>query len=304
MKAKFQKLSILLAVLFIAGFTSCQKDGVEPIQTNADFAIAQSGTSSTPDSQGGVTPFISDQANNGGNVDCDDVLEGEYLTTERINVSAFGTIEEFQAKFAEFGIYVTVTDETFVSFTTAPGVTVYAAIVKGGPDANVYLYEDGTTGDSGLASPVNASGGPAGLSNLTFCYLVEETCEWEGETAWGNGTRYVPRGNWAMYTPYQSDEPVDLIAGQHHVAGTIEFSEEVDGEVTITITLNEGFRLKEVEGEVVAEAVKVQGYAGTPAARNPAPGQFKTYKGIELEFTVPAFNFYGIHLDVEREVCE
>ena len=301
MKAKIQKLSILLAVLFIAGFTSCQKDGIEPIQTNAAIALD---TPSNPVSGEGITPFISSEANNGGNVDCEDVLEGEFLTTGRINVDDFDSVEEFEAAFAEFGIYVTVTDETYVSFTTAPGVAVYAAIVKGGNDANVYIYENGTTDDSGLASPVNPNGDPAGLSNLTFCYLVEESCEWEGETAWGNGTRFVPRGNWAMYTPYQSEETVDLIAGQHHVAGTIEFSEVVDGEVTITIILNDGFRLKEVEGAVVGEAVKIQGYENTPASRNPAPGQFKTYKGIELEITVPAYAFYGIHLDVEREVCE
>lgn len=48
---------------------------------------------------------------------------------------------------------------------------VGAVIVKGSNAANVYYYPNGTMKDSGLASPVNASGNPAGLSNLTFCFI-------------------------------------------------------------------------------------------------------------------------------------
>lgn len=49
-------------------------------------------------------------------------------------------------------------------------VPIEAAIVKGGADANVYDYRpDGVTLDTGLGAPPNASGGSAGLSNLTFC---------------------------------------------------------------------------------------------------------------------------------------
>jgi len=44
-------------------------------------------------------------------------------------------------------------------------------IVKGGNDANVYYYDEGSYGDVDLASPVNASGKPAGLSNLSFCFV-------------------------------------------------------------------------------------------------------------------------------------
>jgi hypothetical protein len=43
-------------------------------------------------------------------------------------------------------------------------------IVKGGPKANVYVYYPQRKGDKCLAAPPNASGKPAGLSNITFCW--------------------------------------------------------------------------------------------------------------------------------------
>jgi hypothetical protein len=79
-----------------------------------------------------------------------------------------------------FPLNVTV-DGVFVSFSTDGGnciqigdkyYKVGAVIVKGSAAPNVYYYgPDGTLEDSGLASPINASGSPAGLSNLTFCFI-------------------------------------------------------------------------------------------------------------------------------------
>lgn len=125
---------------------------------------------------------------------------------------------------------------------------------------------------------------------------------WKDETAWAAGTRYVRRGNWATYTPYGGEEKtVTLYAGQTMEAGTVKFSAPNNGNVTITITLNEGWRLDPDE----KEPVKVQGYNSTPPPVNPSPGLFTTYKGSALSFTVPQFSFYGVHVDVEREVpCE
>ena len=48
-----------------------------------------------------------------------------------------------------------------------------------------------------------------------------------------------------------------------------------------------------------ADAIKIQGYETAPSG-NPAPGQFQTYKGRELDIVVDAVNFYGIHLDVAK----
>jgi hypothetical protein len=78
------------------------------------------------------------------------------------------------------------------------------------------------------------------------------------------------------------------------------FSAVVNGEVQITIALNPGF----IRNPDTDEAVKIQGYEEEPSG-NPSPGQFDTYKGNETTITVDAFAFYGIHLDVLREVeCE
>jgi hypothetical protein len=52
-------------------------------------------------------------------------------------------------------------------------IGVDAVIVKGGPDANVYVYNPESMGDTGLHAPENASGMFAGLSHISFCYDVE-----------------------------------------------------------------------------------------------------------------------------------
>ena len=145
------------------------------------------------------------------------------------------------------------------------------------------------------------------ISHVSWYFLYdppEEECEWVGETAWASGPRYVTRGNWATYTPYVADSPVPIYAGRTIHVGDADFSAVDDGKVTITITLFDGVRLELDEfGEIVEEAVKIQGYDEAPPAANPAPGRFTTYKGTDLIVTVPAFNYYGIHLNVEVEVC-
>jgi hypothetical protein len=62
-------------------------------------------------------------------------------------------------------------DGVYFSFTSNVGVDL--VIVKGGHAANVYAYNPESTGDSGLVSPINASGGAAAISHVTFCYDYE-----------------------------------------------------------------------------------------------------------------------------------
>jgi hypothetical protein len=59
-------------------------------------------------------------------------------------------------------------------FDWTSNIGVDAVIVKGGPNANVYVYDPESTGDTGLHAPVNPSGGFAGLSHISFCYDVEQ----------------------------------------------------------------------------------------------------------------------------------
>lgn len=50
---------------------------------------------------------------------------------------------------------------------------VDAVIVKGGPNANMYVYEPASMGDAGLTPPINErTGFPFGLSHIEFCYAL------------------------------------------------------------------------------------------------------------------------------------
>jgi hypothetical protein len=179
-----------------------------------------------------------------------------------------------------------------------------AVILKGSDAANVYVYDENCQSDFGLASPIaGGSGKPAGLSNITFCWTEceQEEC-FEDETAWGAGTRYVSRGNWATYTSYSGvAKTVTLFAGQTLNAGTVHFSAPSGGQVTITITLNAGWRFD----PDTDESVKIQDYASPPPAVNPSPGLF-AWKGdaesSPFSITVPQNNYYGVHVDVEQQV--
>lgn len=275
-------------------------------------------TASQPTSDGGITPYIIPGGSSGGNRTCSEVGftffgNATYYScsSARVNFndgSFEGGFEDISGnEGCSSNIIGATTDGTYVSWTSSTGMG--AAIVKGSNDANIYVYEPQSTSDSGLASPLNASGQPAGLSNLTFCWNPgpPPAC-FEDETAWAAGTRYVTRGNWATYTPYAgAEKTVTLFAGQTMEAGTVHFSAPDGNEVTITITLNTGWRFALIpssENEF-DNNVKIQDYASPPPAENPAPGLFM-WKRVATEspfsITVPLNNFYGVHVDVEHQV--
>jgi len=124
------------------------------------------------------------------------------------------------------------------------------------------------------------------------------------ETAWSDGTRYVTRGNWATYTAFTgAAREVTLFAGQHHLAGAVRFSEPSMGIVEICVELAEGFRFD----PETDQALKIQDYAMRPSG-NPSPGLFRwkvAASGRVACLEVPFAAFYGVHVDVEREIpCE
>ncbi|MGQ3685232.1 MAG: hypothetical protein ACUBOA_09560 [Candidatus Loosdrechtia sp.] len=134
----------------------------------------------------------------------------------------------------------------------------------------------------------------------------EEVC-WKKETAWAAGTRYVERGNWATYITYVADSTVTLYAGQTMEAGTVHFSAPSNGMITITITLNPGWRFYQDEENPDEENVHIQDY-GTAPGGNPSPGGFAhKARATESPFSIDvSLNvYYGVHVVVEREVeCE
>jgi hypothetical protein len=292
------------------------------------------GVQSLPISNKGVVPYIIsdlvDDGPSGPNRTCADVgvayfNDVDYFQcyTDKRDYNG-GFTGEFQNQSVDTAcggpVSVQVTDGKFVTWSIAAGlgyeVSTVGAIVKGSADANVYV-SDGLANDSGLASPpAGSSGGPADLSNLTFCWNVvegsQEEC-WEGETAWAaNGyyagqLRYTTRGNWATYTQYNgSAKTVKLFAGQTMNAGMVHFSAPANGKVIIAVTLNEGWRFAPKPADEMGdyENLKVQDYATNPSG-NPAPGLFEWKKectASPCQIEVDPNNFYGVHADVEQQV--
>jgi len=179
--AEMRKLTYLIAALImVAALGSCEQDDSDVLLKKGDTGATKTETVTTNASNGGVTPVIIPGSNNGGNVTCEMVAiefeqpAGYFLCGHKVDYSG----SSFDGEFPE-GLMVEVTDGKYVSFEIeAPLMidgkyyAIGAVIVKGGNHANVYYYPGGTMADAGLASPVNNSGKPAGLSNLTFC-LVE-----------------------------------------------------------------------------------------------------------------------------------
>lgn len=62
---------------------------------------------------------------------------------------------------------------------------IHAVIMKGGPNANVYVYSPESMGDSGLTPPINdRTGQPYGLSHVEFCYDYEVTVTKDANTSY------------------------------------------------------------------------------------------------------------------------
>jgi hypothetical protein len=63
-------------------------------------------------------------------------------------------------------------DAPYIDWTSNYGVN--AVVVKGGPNANLYVYSPKSYGDTNLSAPTNPENGmPYGLSHVSFCYDVE-----------------------------------------------------------------------------------------------------------------------------------
>jgi hypothetical protein len=184
MKSKTLFVVFVLVALMVSA-VAVMAEEVELVDTSLGYELSE------PVSDGGITPFIipSYAPGQGGNRTCADVGLAVYgdadffqFSSERVN---WDEDEEGGYSFDKlFPAGLTVeTDGTYVSFSSTFGIG--AVIVKGSNDANVYVYNPQEKSDSGLASPPNASGKPAGLSNITFCWNPEPTGgEWCSPGYW------------------------------------------------------------------------------------------------------------------------
>jgi hypothetical protein len=285
MKNNFMNFFGILAIASIS-IVSCTKDATGPNEADTSLSLTTTG----------VEPVLLSGSSNGGNVTCSEAasaagLEGYEYTTGK---------QDYPFNSNSFGDNVTVsTDGTYVSWSITPPagmcVSNVAVIVKGGPSANVYYYNNGETSDSGLASPVNSSGNPAGLSNLTICYNLvacETSCTWQEETAYAGDIAGAGSAWWfALDASVSGSYPI--YAGQEVVEGaSVTYNAATD---MITINLGNNMQLQDVN-----EPVKVEGYNTLPSSR-PAAGLFQLYKGSNLVVQGNGSAYYVVHLDVE--VC-
>jgi hypothetical protein len=111
--------------------------------------------------------------------------------------------------------------------------------------------------------------------------------EYQSETAWGQGPRFVERGNWAMYFMFPAGETevtVDLIAGKQYEAGEVTVTRN-GAAYEVTYTSTSPWLFSEFHfayGDYVI------------LGKNPAPGRFP----LKAEFgssyaTTHTFNFIG-----------
>ena len=119
-----------------------------------------------------------------------------------------------------------------------------------------------------------------------------------GETAWGGDLDGQGTPRFYSIFVLDGEETQGIFAGSNreHIG---DITASVDGdEVTFTISFFENWVLQDND-----KPVEIQGFNGVnpPLGLSPpslAPGQFSTYAGDELEFTVPKFDYYLIHFDV------
>jgi hypothetical protein len=199
-------------------------------------------------------------------------------------------------------ITISNSDGKIFDWSSTPN-SIGAVLVKAGTLINIFKYDPQKNLDTDLYAPDNKD-----ISHVTFCWNKDDskTC-YKTMTAWGNGDRYVKKGNWATYTPYEGvQNTVPFYAGQTIPAGTVTFTPAGD-DVKITIDLNEGwiFAYGDEVGGLWAESLHIQGYDVKPLAQNPTPGLFANkYEafGNLYEVIVPKANYYGVHAKVAQPV--
>jgi hypothetical protein len=309
MKRKLFISGLLLMVVAGMTFWSCQK---EDVLTNPDGLNLKSTEILEPL----VEPTTVDDWKSGdaefecGQVEVENCAEETFAYKvdewdEENGMDGSYEYEGLNIALEEITNTIEISNSTGKTFDWTSEMPVCKVIVKAGTKAYVYDYSgetDPVYGDAGLVAPEGKD-----ISHVTFCFYEmppgNPECEWIGETAWSAGTRYVTKGNWATWTTYAGTEKtVILWAGQTLEAGTVKF-EPFEGQVKITIDLDDPkWRLKEIDGVTVPEAVKIHAYDAKPNAVNPNPGSF-TYKGTGLVYVVPVAGWYGVHVDVEWEDC-
>jgi hypothetical protein len=294
-----KNLKFIFSVLFLATVVvSCSYTSLDP-----DQIIKEEGNSAILISS--VTDWQSGDA-------ADECLQAGGCSGFSTKVDEWSE-NGMDGEYYEENAVITISNSDGITFdwSISEGYAVCKVIVKASTGAVIYTYNDATSDFNLLGTlnynPKNPESGVANdtkdISHVTFCFKKTDAC-YRQETAWAKGSRYVTKGNWAMYVPYAGyAKTVNIIAGQTIPVGTATFSAQVNGKVTITINLTGAIFYYDIADKYLDNNLKIQGYNNKPAAVNPAPGLFN-FKyaipagGTTFEIEVPQFSYYGIHLDV------
>jgi hypothetical protein len=150
------------------------------------------------------------------------------------------------------GIAVTITDGKYLAWASS-GPTVMAVVIKGGPNTNVYYYNDPTPEadhDNGLVSP---GSGPPDVSHYVVCYTAklvvtktaetsfDRTFEWTIEkTASEESILLSPTGTYDVDYEVVVTKSAAIDYG-HKVYGVITVSNPLDSPVDVDDVLDSMF---------------------------------------------------------------
>ncbi|MFL6195143.1 MAG: hypothetical protein ACJ75H_13295 [Thermoanaerobaculia bacterium] len=132
---------------------------------------------------------------------------------------------------------VTVTTDG-VSFDWSSTLGMDAVISKGGPNANVYIYDPPAeaTSDTGLHSPINPNNDkPFGLSHIDFCFDYEVAVTKDAKTSFTrtyrwNLTKTVSPALWALF---KGDSGTSMYTLGVEKTGFTDSAWAVEGTITI-----------------------------------------------------------------------
>lgn len=199
MKLSLRRGSIWVAIIMVVGLL-------------ATLGLSAAGTTSVTSGDGIEPEYVS------GNPACGDI---GYDFGFKVNGSPNGTFYLSEDGELTGGApeddtnYVTISNSDGTYFDWMASLGIDAVIVKGGPNANAYIYTPEDTADTHLTTPINpANGQPYGISHIEFCY------DYEVDVSKTADTSYTRTFGWTIdksVTP----ETWDLFTGD---SGTSEYT--------------------------------------------------------------------------------
>lgn len=175
-----------------------------------------------------VTPIFVDD-----NPSCQDL---GYDFEAKVDPAGPGTVTYTVAP----GLTITVTGDAndhYYSWTSTFGID--AVIAKGGPNANLYVYDPPTEsfGDTGLSAPINPENGmPYGMSHISFCYDLELSVSKTATTTFTRTWQWtidksVTPATWDLFTGDSGTSRYTVAVTR---TGYVDSNWAVSGTITIT----------------------------------------------------------------------